>query len=152
MASRSPEVASLTEAEAMNSSASSTETDDIVVDLSSIVMKDQVVMGDVGQPANTHSGPSAATLAPHIPAAGLHKSESTYYDGKSMVKDARLMDDIPAEREITLTFDKICSWVPNLLFGQAKKAAKKSASEGKGEPPAKRQVLVICYNSTQHAS
>ena len=62
------------------------------------------------------------------------KVMSMYYKGKSMVQDkGGLMEVIPADKEVTLNFKNISSWVPNMLFGQAKKDAGDSA-------PAKRQV------------
>ena len=62
------------------------------------------------------------------------KVVSAYYKGKSMIKDTgALMEVISADKEVTLNFKNISSWVPNMLFGQAKKEAGDSA-------PAKRQV------------
>ena len=64
--------------------------------------------------------------------------ESLYYTGKSKVDKALeggLMGMISRDMEVTLTFKNINSWVPNMLFGQAKKDAGESA-------PSKRQVAI----------
>mmetsp|Transcript_39200 Transcript_39200/g.92898 ORF Transcript_39200/g.92898 Transcript_39200/m.92898 type:complete len:734 (+) Transcript_39200:104-2305(+) len=49
-----------------------------------------------------------------------------------------LLERISQDREVTLTFQSVNSWVPNLLFGDAKKNAKKGNS---GNIPSTRQIL-----------
>lgn len=66
---------------------------------------------------------------------GLKHAKSTFYEGQSMAQEVELLEPIPTEKEVTLTFTNINSWVPNLTFGSAAKPP-----PGAPEPPAKRQV------------
>eukprot|EP00951_Prasinocladus_malaysianus_P031091 scaffold296075_cov47-Prasinocladus_malaysianus.AAC.1 len=86
---------------------------------------------------SAESGDVVLDMPAHEKPEKLHKSESLYYAGKSMARNATLLEPIPQEREITLTFSKVNSWVPNL--GLDPKAKKGKSDEG--EATSKRQTL-----------
>eukprot|EP00873_Tetraselmis_striata_P023562 jgi/Tetstr1/443826/TSEL_003280.t1 len=79
----------------------------------------------------------------------MKQSESVYYLGQSSARATTLLEPIAPEHEITLTFEHVNSWVPNLNLGQPgakpgkllKKLADPEAAEAREAPPTKRQIL-----------
>lgn len=89
-----------------------------------------------------------AEAAPAAPGA-MKGADSVYYLGQSTARATTLLEPIPPEHEITLTFNHVNSWVPNLNLGQPGKSSllKRLGGAGAGDaaakdaPPSKRQIL-----------
>eukprot|EP00193_Tetraselmis_chui_P015613 CAMPEP_0177781214 /NCGR_PEP_ID=MMETSP0491_2-20121128/17710_1 /TAXON_ID=63592 /ORGANISM="Tetraselmis chuii, Strain PLY429" /LENGTH=721 /DNA_ID=CAMNT_0019301223 /DNA_START=294 /DNA_END=2459 /DNA_ORIENTATION=+ len=74
----------------------------------------------------------------------VSKTDSKYYLGQSTARSATLLEPIPPEHEITLTFNHVNSWVPNLNLGQPggkKDVLSKMKDPEAAAPPSKRQIL-----------